>query len=139
MGNTETWTEYPDNNDTWTKYPDYTETWTEYPDNTETWTEYPDNTETWPEYPDNTETWTEYPDYNETACEDKWAHCEDLVENMCYDEETAENCRESCGLCPGMTPAASVTCYDYFSNCWLLCSYGQFASYGCQRTCGMCW
>ena len=35
----------------------------------------------------------------------------------------AEDCSKSCGLCPGLTPAPSNTCYDTFSTLIADCSH----------------
>ena len=50
-----------------------------------------------------------------------------------------DNCPKSCGLCKGMTPAASNTCYDMFNNCPDLAETNchKFGSQ-CKKSCGLC-
>merc|ERR1712013_598389 len=60
-----------------------------------------------------------------------------LAETACYQSHISTNCPKSCGLCPGATPAASNTCYNLYSNCADLCSYGTYAD-KCKKACGKC-
>jgi len=54
-------------------------------------------------------------------CQDQYSNCPDLAASYCYQPSIASSCYKSCGLCPGMTPAKSNTCYDTYSNCNTLC------------------
>ena len=61
--------------------------------------------------------------------------CEYMANNTCFQLDTKVDCPKSCGLCPGMTPAASNTCYDVRSTCEGMCeTYKE----GCDKTCGLC-
>jgi len=73
-------------------------------------------------------------------CIDKYNNCPDLAATACYQTHIAEGCQKSCGLCAGMTPAASYTCYDKFNNCPDLtpyCTQDHIAA-GCKKSCGSC-
>merc|ERR1712039_843112 len=61
----------------------------------------------------------------------------DSATGMDYQSHISTNCPKSCGLCPGATPAASNTCYNLYSNCADLCSYGTYAD-KCKKACGKC-
>merc|ERR1712215_514478 len=50
-------------------------------------------------------------------CIDQYSNCPEVAKEHCYKEEYTKDCIKSCGLCEGMTPAASYTCYDRYSNC----------------------
>merc|ERR1711874_519481 len=50
-------------------------------------------------------------------CIDKYSNCPDLARTACYQDHIANGCQKSCGLCQGMTPARSYTCYNKYSNC----------------------
>jgi len=69
-------------------------------------------------------------------CVDKWSNCPALAEKYCYQEKYGQGCRKACGLCPGMTPASSYTCWDKYSNCAQLCntSYRDV----CKKSCNLC-
>merc|ERR1712168_331060 len=69
-------------------------------------------------------------------CMDKWSNCKALAEKYCYREHIGQGCRKACGLCPGMTPASSYTCYDKYSNCARLCNT-QYKNV-CKKSCGLC-
>ena len=71
------------------------------------------------------------------SCKDKYSNCPQLAQKSCYQTPIKEGCPYSCGtcpgeslrckgclvslLCPGMTPAASLTCFDTYGNCPELC------------------
>jgi len=74
-------------------------------------------------------------------CEDKWGNCPDLAQNHCYEKWVKDDCQKSCGLCAGMTPVASNTCYNEYSDDW--CEeaaktncYTHGSS--CKKSCGLC-
>jgi len=82
---------------------------------------------------------TDAPLTTAAPCEDKWSNCPDLAQASCYKASIANDCKKSCGLCPGMTPAASVTCYDTYGNCPSLAEtnchkWGE----ACKKSCGLC-
>merc|ERR1712071_700450 len=56
-------------------------------------------------------------------CNDNFGNCADMARTACYQPHIAEGCPVSCGLCPGMTPARSYTCYNKFSNCNSMAAY----------------
>merc|ERR1712168_905893 len=70
---------------------------------------------------------TDGPKTTKKPCIDRWSNCPELAQKYCYDEYYGKNCAKSCGLCPGMTPARSYTCYNKWSNC------NSFANY-CDRS-----
>ena len=76
---------------------------------------------------------TDAPPTTQAPCEDKYTNCPELAENKCF--RFSEHCQKSCGLCPGMTPAASNTCYDNYDNCADLCSWIPDQ---CKKSCGKC-
>merc|ERR1712123_534217 len=81
---------------------------------------------------------TDAPLTTKAPCVDKWSNCPDLAERTCYKSSTAADCQKSCGLCPGLTPAASNTCYDVYGNCEELAKTNckKYAS-ECKKSCGM--
>ena len=56
-----------------------------------------------------------------------------------FQDYVKDNCPQSCGLCPGLTPAASNTCYDMFNNCPDLAETNchKFGDQ-CKKSCGLC-
>ena len=82
---------------------------------------------------------TDAPLTTRAPCEDKWSNCPSLAETSCYKPSIAEDCSKSCGMCPGLTPAPSVTCYDTFGNCQELAATNCH-KWGphCLRSCGLC-
>ena len=52
-----------------------------------------------------------------SECDDNREDCQYFVENDCYIDDIQENCKKSCGLCPGMRPESSVECYNEYSDC----------------------
>jgi len=74
----------------------------------------------------------------ETAapCEDMSSNCVDLAATYCYEPNIASACGKSCGLCPGMTPAESYTCYDLYPHCNTLCDTSFKPD--CKLSCGLC-
>merc|ERR1712055_761121 len=83
---------------------------------------------------------TDGPKTTKKPCIDRWSNCPELAEKYCYDEYYGKNCAKSCGLCPGMTPARSYTCYNKFSNCPQLSSYCNQNNIrdSCKLTCTGC-
>ena len=69
-------------------------------------------------------------------CVDNYSNCPDLAVSYCYQASISSNCYKSCGLCPGMTPAKSNTCFDTYSNCNTLC--GTSYKSVCKKSCGGC-
>merc|ERR1711973_51076 len=73
-------------------------------------------------------------------CLDNYSNCKDLAKTSCYQPKIASSCAKSCGLCPGMRPARSYTCYNKYSNCASMrpyCHQTKIAS-GCKMACGKC-
>jgi len=66
---------------------------------------------------------TDGPRTTKKPCIDKFSNCADLARTACYQDHIASGCPKSCGLCPGMTPARSYTCYNKYSNCAQLANY----------------
>ena len=78
----------------------------------------------------------------EEECGDKYPNCGQVAQTSCWHSTVKEACRQSCGLCPGLTPATSNTCYNKYSNCEQLarlgfCSNKKVAA-GCRFVCGAC-
>merc|ERR1711890_216481 len=74
----------------------------------------------------------------EAPCDDVYSNCGEMAQTSCYRDDIQTNCPKSCGLCTGMTPARSYTCYDQFSNCPQLCSSAEYANNQCKKACGKC-
>merc|ERR1711890_103425 len=65
-------------------------------------------------------------------------NCADLAnDDKCFNNNVAKNC----GLCEGMIPKLSNTCYDLFGNCAQQaernCYHTNIAN-NCQKSCGLC-
>ena len=71
-------------------------------------------------------------------CFDKYTNCAELVRDNCY--SNGEMCPKSCGLCEGMTPHKSNTCYNLWSNCNELTGYCHQARLKkhCKKSCQAC-
>jgi hypothetical protein len=81
------------------------------------------------------------PDPTLTPCYDSSDNCTELAQTSCYLADVAAVCVKSCGLCPGLQPAASTTCYDAYSNCARLAETSCFRpdiAANCSRSCGLC-
>jgi hypothetical protein len=75
-----------------------------------------------------------------TKCKDKKSNCPELAQTSCYKKKIKKRCQKSCGLCEGMTPVESNTCYDKYTNCGdyiSKCSKKKIAK-KCKKTCGTC-
>jgi len=75
-------------------------------------------------------------------CEDRSAACPEAAMTSCWYESVKSSCPSSCGLCPGMAPQGSTTCYNKYTSCDSLamlgyCYHHQVAS-NCLLTCGGC-
>jgi len=81
---------------------------------------------------------TDAPITTEAPCNDTWGNCPSLAASYCYQDQIRAGCPKSCGTCPGLTPAASTTCYDQYSNCASLCSSATYANNQCKKACGKC-
>ncbi len=67
--------------------------------------------------------------------------CSSLAKNYCYLSDIRKQCGKSCGLCAGLTPAPSTTCFDVFVNCPALAltsCYLNSTAAKCGRSCGLC-
>jgi len=76
-------------------------------------------------------------------CIDQYPNCPELAKEHCYKEKYTKDCIKSCGLCEGMTPAASYTCYDSYGSICIIatkndCLTNNFYADGCRKTCGLC-
>merc|ERR1712080_757463 len=69
------------------------------------------------------------------------SNCGEMAQTSCYRDDIQTNCPKSCGLCKGMTPVSSNTCYDEFNNCADLARtacYQDKISSKCKKSCGLC-
>merc|ERR1719411_1487038 len=82
-----------------------------------------------------TTTTTAAPATNSADCTDTYNNCPELAKSHCWDEYIGAECKKSCGLCKGMTPVTSYTCYDMFDNCSELCGWVPDM---CKKSCGKC-
>jgi len=83
---------------------------------------------------------TNAPLTTQAPCFDNYTNCPEMAATSCWQTHIADGCKKSCGLCAGMTPVRSYTCYDKFNNCGELgayCSQTHIAE-GCKITCGKC-
>merc|ERR1711973_269230 len=83
---------------------------------------------------------TDPPLTTKKPCMNKFSNCDDLARTSCYQSHIAEGCPKACGLCDGMTPARSYTCYDKYSNCNEMrpyCNQANIAT-GCKKSCNLC-
>merc|ERR1719397_323221 len=77
----------------------------------------------------------------EEPCKDIYGHCPELSEDHCWLDVVKRDCKESCGLCEGTTPATSDDCYD---EAGFICSSLQFfcdyknVFYSCRKSCKGC-
>ena len=75
-------------------------------------------------------------------CVDRYPNCGAVALTSCWHSTVKDSCRRSCGLCPGLTPAPSNTCYNKYSNCHQLARLGfcsnKKVSAGCRFVCGAC-
>jgi len=83
---------------------------------------------------------TDGPKTTKKPCIDKWSNCPQLAQRYCYQNHIGQGCAKSCGLCPGMTPARSYTCYNKYSNCQSLARYCNQSNIrdSCKMTCTRC-
>merc|ERR1712098_551222 len=83
---------------------------------------------------------TDAPKTTQPPCFDRWGNCPKMAKNgECY--RHLDTCPKSCGLCPGMTPHASVTCYDTSSSCKDFVKdfcYRKDIKKDCKKSCGLC-
>ena len=77
-----------------------------------------------------------------SECKDKFDSCSNAAETSCWHEKMKDACPSSCGLCPGMTPHISNTCYNKYSNCGQLAELGYCSNKNvnsvCSMACGGC-
>ena len=78
----------------------------------------------------------------EEKCLDKYPNCPSIATTSCWHSTVKEACRLSCGLCSGLSPAVSNSCYNMYSNCDQLQVLGfcnnDKVSGGCKASCGKC-
>lgn len=83
---------------------------------------------------------TDAPLTTKKPCRNAYSNCDELAASYCYSPRIAKKCALSCGLCDGMTPVESYTCYDKYSNCNDMrpyCNQDHIAA-GCKKACGLC-
>ena len=77
-----------------------------------------------------------------SACADKFRSCSWLATSCCWDPLVSAGCPLTCGLCPGMSPSPSLSCYDKLASCHSLADMGGCAqtqvSSDCRAACGLC-
>ena len=75
-------------------------------------------------------------------CRDKYRSCSLVASSCCWDPLISSGCPESCGLCPGMLPKHSTTCFNMLSNCQELAQMGgceeENTRKECRESCGGC-
>ena len=78
----------------------------------------------------------------EEECVDHHPRCSKVATTSCWHPTIKNSCPLSCGLCPGLTPALSNTCYNKYSNCDQLARLGfctnKKVATGCRFVCGGC-
>ena len=68
-------------------------------------------------------------------CWDKYTKCDKYVrQNNCHGHQ--ENCQKSCGLCKGMTPHPTNTCWHKWLSCPTKCDGPRKKE--CKYSCGLC-
>ena len=77
-----------------------------------------------------------------SSCADKFRSCSWLATSCCWDPLVSAGCPVTCGLCPGMSPSLSLTCYDKLASCPSLadmggCTESQVRA-DCREACGLC-
>jgi len=74
-------------------------------------------------------------------CFDQYSNCQDVV-SSCWHQTIKAGCPVSCGLCPGLTPAVSISCHDQYNNCASLAAQGYCALQSvhsvCKKSCNTC-
>jgi len=83
---------------------------------------------------------TDAPLTTPVPCLNRYSNC-NVMTRWCWRPQFAKNCQKACGLCPGMTPVESVTCYDVWSNCPQLARYCKRSSRirnNCKKSCRTC-
>ena len=76
------------------------------------------------------------------SCHDKYRSCPMVASSCCWDPLISSGCPASCGLCQGMVPRLSTTCYNMLSNCQELARMGgceeEQVREDCRESCGGC-
>ena len=77
-----------------------------------------------------------------SSCGDKFRSCSWLATSCCWDPLVSAGCPLTCGLCPGLSPSLSLSCYDKLASCESLadmggCAQDQVRS-DCRAACGLC-
>ena len=82
---------------------------------------------------------TDAPLTTKEPCFDTYTNCNKHT-NACWHDDMKANCKETCGLCEGMTPLPSVTCYDKYTDCNKLTNecWHDDRKANCKETCGLC-
>ena len=77
-----------------------------------------------------------------SSCADKFRSCSWLATSCCWDPLVSAGCPVTCGLCPGMSPSLSLSCYDKLASCPSLADMGGCAQAqvrdDCRAACGLC-
>ena len=76
------------------------------------------------------------------GCSDKFRSCSWLATSCCWDPLVSAGCPLTCGLCPGLSPSLSLSCYDKLASCSSLVDMGGCAETqvrsDCRAACGLC-
>ena len=76
------------------------------------------------------------------GCQDKFRSCSWLAVSCCWDPLISAGCPATCGLCPGLVPSTSFSCYDKLSSCSSLAEMGgcsqSMLREDCRASCGLC-
>ena len=92
---------------------------------------------------ENTDMTTEEAPTTTEVCVDRSRTCPRLAQTSCYMSRVSAACRKSCGLCAGMDPVPSNTCYDMVSSSTcrryaVYCPFIDRMKERCTKTCGLC-
>ena len=82
------------------------------------------------------------PSRDRSGCGDKFRSCAWLATSCCWDPLVSAGCPLTCGLCPGLEPSLSLSCYDKLASCPGLANMGGCAQTqvrrDCRAACGLC-
>ena len=91
---------------------------------------------------DESQSCPQSPGLQRSSCADKFRSCSWLAASCCWDPLISAGCPATCGLCPGLVPSLSLSCYDKLASCSSLAQMGGCAQTGiradCREACGLC-